>query len=130
MNKVRPFRCFDGKALPTSVGVAIWLVASALLQRQYGQWPDTTRLLATSQMLAVIGLVFVLVRSIARLDELERRIHLEAAATAGVLLITAIAGWSFMERTGLPSVDWSLLATPVFVIAWSLGVWWIGRKFV
>ena len=129
MSAVRAFRCFDWRVIVTALGVAAWLVASAWLSRILG--PDATLrvLLALGQAGALATLVLVVGRSIGQLDELGRHIHHQALAVAAAMLVTAIAGWAFLERAGLPSIDWSTYAAPAFVLAWAVGVIRIGRSY-
>ena len=52
-----------------------------------------------------------------------------ALAVAAATIVTAIAGWAFLERAGLPRIDWSIYAAPVFTLAWAGGVVWIARRY-
>ena len=122
MSLVRPFRCFDSRSIVLSVGVAAWLVISAWLGHAFAPASAPRVLLALGQAAALASLVLVLARSIARLDELERRIHHEALAAAAAIVVTAIAAWAFLEWAGLPPIDWSVFALPAFTIAWAAGV--------
>lgn len=87
MSPVRPFRCFDSRAIVAALGVAAWLIASAWLSRTL------------------------------------------AADSTAALLVTAITGWAFLERAGLPHIDWSLCAAPAFTLAWVIGVLLIARRY-
>jgi uncharacterized membrane protein len=74
-------------------------------------------------LLAVIpGALYLisLVRGIRGLDELERRIHFEAAAIAyvsGALLTLVFGG---LERTGIYQARWSDIGNPLLFL-WALG---------
>ncbi|HWW32061.1 MAG TPA: hypothetical protein VNY70_01715 [Steroidobacteraceae bacterium] len=130
MSPVRPFRCFDSRAIVAALGVAAWLIASAWLSHLLA--PDSTArvLLALGQAGALAALVFVpLRRSITRLDELGRHIHYQALAVTAALLVTAITAWAFLERAGLPHIDWSIYAAPAFTVAWAIGVVLIARRY-
>ena len=129
MSSVRPFRCFDSRAILVSLGVAAWLMITAWLGHDYASGSAPRVLLALGQAAAFALLVLELARSVARLDELERRVHHEALAAAGAIVVTAIAAWAFLEWAGLPSIDWSVCALPAFTLAWALGVIWISRRY-
>ena len=130
MSPVRPFRCFDSRAIVAALGVAAWLIISAWLSRVLAADSTARVLLALSQAGAVATLVFVpLRRSITRLDELARHIHFQALAVVGALMVTVITGWAFLERAGLPHIDWSTFAAPAFTLAWAIGVILIARRY-
>lgn len=129
MSAVRPFRCFDARAIVAALGVAAWLIASAWLSRLFTPASTARVLLALGQAGALAALVFVLRRSITRLDELAQHIHYQALAVVAAILVTAITGWAFLERAGLPHIDWSVCAAPAFTIAWAIGVVWIARRY-
>jgi hypothetical protein len=129
MSAVRPFECFDSRVIVAALGVAAWLIASAWLSRMLAADPTARVLLALGQAGALAALVFVIRRSITRLDELARQIHYQALAVAAAVMVTAIAGWAFLERAGLPHIDWSIYAAPAFVLAWATGVIRIARRY-
>lgn len=129
MSAVRPFRCFDSRAIAVALGVAAWLLASAWLSRNLAPASTVRVLLALTQAGALAALVFVLRRSITQLDELVRQIHYQALAVAAAMMVTAIAGWAFLERAGLPHIDWSIFAAPAFTLAWGIGVIQIARSY-
>ena len=130
MSPVRPFRCFDSRAIVAALGVAAWLIASASLSRTLAADSTARLLVALGQAAALATLVFLpLRRSITRLDELARQIHYQALAVTAALLVTVITGWAFFERAGLPHIDWSIYAAPAFTVAWALGVVLIARRY-
>lgn len=129
MSAIRPFRCFDSRVILTALGVAAWLIVSAWLSRNLAPASAVRILLALGQAGALATLVLVIRRSITRLDELAQHIHYQALAVAAAMIITAIAGWAFLQRAGLPFIDWSIYALPAFTLAWAVGVTWIGRRY-
>ena len=129
MTTVRPFRCFDVRAISISLAIAAWLLLSSWISRAFALNSAPRMLLAASQAAALLLLIIALARSIARLDELERRIHHEALAAAGTTVVATIASWAFLEWAGLPRVDWSVFALPAFTIAWAAGVLMISRRY-
>jgi hypothetical protein len=129
MAAVRPFRCFDSRVIVVAVGVAAWLIVSSWLSRMYAPASTARVLLALGQVGALAALVFAIKRSITQLDELARQIHYQALAVVAATMVTAIAGWAFLQRAGLPPIDWSFYAAPAFTVAWAVGVIWIARRY-
>lgn len=75
------------------------------------------------------ALVLVIRRSITQMDELARHIHYQALAVVAAMMVTAIAGWAFLERAGLPHIEWSIYAAPAFTLAWAVLVTLIARRY-
>jgi len=65
--------------------------------------------------------VWLFVRAIARLDEVQKRIHMQAFgfSLGGTVLITF--GYGFLESAGLPQLSWTLVA-PLIALLWGLGI--------
>lgn len=129
MSAVRPFRCFDSRVIVAALGVAAWLIASAWLSRMLTPGSPARVLLALGQAGALAALVLVIRRSITQMDELARHIHYQALAVVAAMMVTAIAGWAFLERAGLPHIEWSIYAAPAFTLAWAVLVTLIARRY-
>lgn len=129
MSAVRPFRCFDSRAIVAALAVAAWLIASAWLSRMLTPASPARVLLALGQAGALAALVLVIRRSIAHTDELARHIHYQALAVVAAMMVTAITGWAFLERAGLPHIEWSTYAAPTFTLAWAVLVMLIARRY-
>lgn len=65
--------------------------------------------------------VWLFVRSIARLDEVQKRVHMQAFgfSLGGTALVTF--GYGFLEGAGLPHMNWTLV-TPLMAVLWGLGL--------
>ena len=111
------------------LGVAAWLIASAWLSRMVNPASPARVLLALGQAGALATLVLVIRRSIAQMDELARHIHYQASAVVAAIMVTAISGWAFLERAGLPHIEWSIYAAPAFTLAWAVLVTLIARRY-
>ncbi|HVP34735.1 MAG TPA: hypothetical protein VMT09_13895 [Steroidobacteraceae bacterium] len=129
MSAIRPFRCFDSRAILAALAVAAWLIVGSWLARGLAPASTARILLALGQAGALAALVLVLRRSIAQLDELARHIHYQALAVTAALMVTAITGWAFLEHAGLPHIDWSFCAAPAFTLAWASCVVLIARSY-
>jgi hypothetical protein len=112
-----------------ALGVAAWLIASAGLSRMLAPASPARVLLALGQAGALAALVLVIRRSITQMDELARHIHYQALAVVAAMMVTAIAGWAFLERAGLPRIEWSIYAAPAFTLAWAVLVMLIARRY-
>lgn len=129
MSAVKPLRCFDSRAIVAALGVAGWLIASAWLSHMFPPASPARVLLALTQAGALAALVLVIRRSITQMDELARHIHYQALALVAAVLVTVISGWAFLERAGLPRIDWSTYAAPAFTLAWLILVVLIARGY-
>ena len=107
---------------------AALLVGANLL----GGWPHPAgagRLaLAVLPMLGTVAVAWVVLRGIRRLDELQRRVQLEALALAfaGTALITF--GWGFLEDAGLPRFP-TFGVWPLMAVLWVLGLTVVARRY-
>jgi hypothetical protein len=70
-----------------------------------------------------------LMRFVASLDELQRRVQFEAVATAGVLTCMLTFAWGMLEMAGFPKLP-IVLVTPLFSAAYGFGVWRATRKYM
>ena len=129
MTPTRPFRCFDSRIILVALAAAAVMIAAAWIA--HGAPPRSPRriLAALAEVAAYVWLVVALVRSVRQLDELEQRIHHDALAAAGVITILAIGGWEFLVHAGLPAVNWTDCALPIFTLGWAFGVVWISRRY-
>ena len=69
-----------------------------------------------------------LLRYVASLDELQRRLQFEAVATAGMLTCLLTFAWGMLEMAGLPKLP-IVLVTPLFCSTYGFGVWRATRKY-
>jgi hypothetical protein len=83
---------------------------------------------AVLPVLPVVGVLWAVQRSVARMDELQRRVQLEGTAFAcvgtGVLTFT----YGFLEGVGLPHLNWTWVLPLLFAL-WGLGVALAGRRY-
>jgi hypothetical protein len=65
--------------------------------------------------------VWLFVRAIARLDEVQKRMQMQAFgfALGGTALVTF--GYGFLEGAGLPHLNWTFV-TPLLAVLWGLGL--------
>lgn len=85
-------------------------------------------LLALVPVVPIIVALSELLRFVASLDELERRIQFEAVATAAMLTCVLSFAWGMLEIAGLPRLP-VVMVTPLFCAVYGLAVWLATRKF-
>ena len=88
-------------------------------------WRDV---IALSPMLACAAAVWVILRELRRMDELQRRIQLEALgfAFAGTALLTFSYG--FLEGLGYPKLT-MFTVWPVMAVLWVAGLVFARRRY-
>ena len=76
--------------------------------------------LALAPMVPVVFVLFAFVRYFGRIDELQRRVQLEALAFAfgGTALLTFSYG--FLQLVGFPQVSW-FFVWPIMAVLWMAG---------
>ena len=76
--------------------------------------------LALAPMVPVVFVLFAFVRYFGRMDELQRRVQLEALAFAfgGTALLTF--GYGFLQLVGFPRVSW-FFVWPIMGVLWMAG---------
>lgn len=100
---------------------AATLVASQLLLAHGAESTLKLVLLSLAPLLPAIFICGVIVSSISKLDEMQRRLQFEALALAfaGTALITF--GYGFLEGAGLPKLS-MFVVWPVMAVLWFVGV--------
>jgi len=68
------------------------------------------------------------VRALERIDELQRKIVLDALAIAFGASALAVLTYGFLENVGLPHVNW-MWVWPVMAAFWILGSWVAKRRY-
>jgi hypothetical protein len=79
-------------------------------------------------MLPLTWALLVLVRFIASLDELQRRVHSQAGGFASALTCLLVFTWGMLEMAGVPSLR-GVLVMPIFCGLYAAGVWYLTRKY-
>lgn len=109
------------------VAYAIVLVISITLLNLFPDSPLRV-LLALAPMIPACFIPFVVVRMLGRVDELQRRIQLEALgfAFAGTAVLTFAYG--FLQVVGFPPVSWFAI-WPIMALLWVIGAAWASRRY-
>ena len=105
-----------------SLALYIVLLVVSLRLLAHGVQPQGARIVVSLlPMLAGLPLCVAVVRRLGRIDELQRKIQLEALALAftGTALLTF--GYGFLENAGLPRLT-MFVVWPLMAALWVLGL--------
>ncbi len=114
------------KVIAVSLGVSVvFLVSIQLLSRFIADHPSDTsiRWLAAFPVVALSAGVGLAMRSLRRMDELERKMHTEAMAFAFMVSIPLITTYEFLALAGfLTATVLSGWLAPAMVACWVVGL--------
>ncbi len=101
--------------------LSIW----SLREFEFGPFGYVVALLP---MIPVIAGAIIIMRRIDGLDEMQRRIQVQALGFAAMVTGLGTFGYSLMERVGLPplSLTWVL---PIMIALWGVGIFIAKRKY-
>ena len=68
------------------------------------------------------------VRGLRRMDELQRRIQLEALAFAFAIGSFLTMSIGFLQLVGLPTLSW-VFAWPILAVLWAVGAAWAQHRY-
>lgn len=109
------------------VAYAVVLVVSITLLNRYpsGAWRIPV---ALAPMIPASFIPFIVVRQLGRMDELQRRIQLEALgfAFAGTAVLTFAYG--FLQNVGFAAASW-FFVWPIMAVLWLMGLAWSTRRY-
>jgi hypothetical protein len=77
--------------------------------------------LALTPMIGAAAAGWAVMRGIWRMDELQRRIQLDAIAMAFLATALITFGWGFAEEAGAPRLS-AFLVWPVMAVCWMIGL--------
>jgi hypothetical protein len=110
--------CWDRRFIVTALGAALVVVAAALASTQCARGSAARIALALVEGAATAWVVLMPWRMMRRLDELQRRVQLEALAAAFFVTGIVGAGYGFLEAAGLPHIDWGSWLWPFMAFVW------------
>ena len=124
-----PFRCFDRRYLMWATPGLVVLFALAWLGHAFVR--GTPARIAIGALIGVAtGYLIVLsVGTIRRLDELQRRIHLEAIAISFTITAVLATGISFLDSAGARLPNWDFGWWPVMAFAWVAAALVLNRRY-
>ena len=79
-------------------------------------------------MLGIVGCVWAIIRHLRRLDEMQRRIQLEALAISFAGSAFGSLAWGFAESAGAPHLP-TFLIWPIMAVLWGVGGFIAHRQY-
>lgn len=124
---------FQPRRYMVELGAALGLYAGLLVAMNAAErafQPEGAALMALAllPMLGALAAAWAILRALARMDELQRRIQFDAIAMAflGTALITL--GWGFAEGAGAPQLR-AFMVWPIMGFLWGLGTAIAARRY-
>jgi hypothetical protein len=101
------------------------VIADVMLRGHHYSWPVTV-LIALLPVPAYFWLVFSIIQGVRAMDEMQRRIQLEAVAmgVVGTTLVSITYGW--LQKAGAPPVNWAFV--PIVTLVWYMIGYFIGAR--
>jgi hypothetical protein len=123
------FSCYDPWFLAWALAAALATVVLTIAAKRFAPMSVARLLLALGQGAAVGGVIVAAIVRLRRLDELQRQIQREAISYAFATGLAAIVGWSFLEKAGLPHVDWGVWSWPMMTALWGGALLFVMRRY-
>jgi hypothetical protein len=111
------------------VGSAAFVLLAAWLSKDLPKGAPLRLLLAVGQAAATTLIIVLSLRGLRQLDELQRRIHLEALVLAFAGTAILVTGWGFLELAGAPEARWGLWLWPAMSALWATGIYFGRRRY-
>jgi hypothetical protein len=106
------------------------MIAASVVSRLAEPGPAVRVVLAILPVLPIAALAWGIMRAIASLDELQRRIQLHAMSAVFVsgIFVAVIYGQLQHARVGLPDLNWAFFY-PVQLVSWAIGYLVASRRY-
>jgi hypothetical protein len=106
------------------------MIAASLVNRLADPGPTLRVVLMIVPVFPLAILAWAILRAIQHLDELQRRIHLDAmsAAFVGGIFVAVIYGQLQHANVGLPELNWAFFY-PVQLVLWTIGYVAASRRY-
>ena len=72
--------------------------------------------------------IWLVIRQLGRLDEVQKRIHMQALGFAGAATCLVTFGYGSFEGVGLPQLSWTLVL-PIMVAFWGVGLLAVALRY-
>jgi len=112
-----------------AIGAALVVIAAAWVGKQFPLRSPMRIAMAVIQGAVSAALIVAIARPIRRLDELQRRIQLEALAFAYAGTAMLATAYGFLINAGLPEIDWGAWIWPAMTVLWAVGQVIAGRRY-
>lgn len=112
-----------------ALAAAAVILAAAFVGRGYPKGSGMRLALAIVETLATAVCLVVPAWSVGHLDELQRKIQLEALALAFIGTGILGAGYGFLQDAGVAPSDWGGFIWPAMVGLWAIGYVVASRRY-
>lgn len=109
-----------------SVYAVLVVLLLPLVKRIEPMWAKVV--LALVPLVPIVVAISEMLRYVASLDELERRVQFEAVSAALILTCLVTFAWGLLEIAGLPQLR-VVMVLPLFCLIYGLAVWAATRKY-
>lgn len=117
------------RILTIALATALAIIAAAWVGRQFPLRSPVRISMALVQGAATAVLIVALARPMRQMDELQRRIQLEALALAFAGTAILATAYGFLINAGLPEIDWGEWIWPGMTVLWVIGLVIAGRRY-
>jgi Kef-type K+ transport system membrane component KefB len=117
------------RILTIALSTALAIIAAAWVGRQFPLRSPMRISMALVQGAATAVLIVALARPMRQMDELQRRIQLEALALAFAGTAILATSYGFLINAGLPEIDWGEWIWPGMCVLWAIGFVIAGRRY-
>jgi hypothetical protein len=109
---------------------AVLMIAASALNASADLGPGLRGVLALAPIIPLAALAWAIHRAVRQLDELQRRIHLDAmtGAFVGTAFVALVVGQLQHAHIGLPELNWAFL-WPVQVVLWAAAYVLASRRY-
>jgi hypothetical protein len=113
-----------------ATAAAILMVAGSMVGVIADPGPITRAVLAIVPMAPLAALAWAIHQAVRRLDELQRRIHLDAltGAFVGTAFLAVTVGQLQHAKIGIPDLNWAYL-WPAQVVLWAIAYFVASRRY-
>lgn len=107
---------------------AFLLVTANLIDQRLHPGGPTRIALALMPMIGALAAAWAIMRGIWRMDELQRRIQLDAIAIAFLATALITFGWGFVQNAGVPPLH-AHAVWPLMAVGWLVGLVISSRRY-
>lgn len=106
----------------------VLMLSIVVLVNVTGTTGPVAAVVALLPMIPATAVCWVVLRQLGRMDELHRRIQLEALGFAFAGTAVATFSYGFLETVGFPRLP-MFAVWPVMAVLWIAGVWLANRRY-
>jgi hypothetical protein len=121
-------KTYTREFLTAMVAYAVVLIVSVFLIKHSPPSAWWRMPLALAPMIPIIFALRAFLRFFHRIDELQRRIQLEAFALSFGVTCLVTFGYSLLENAGFPAISW-IWIPPFMIFLWGMGACIASRRY-